>query len=1088
MGEVQLRSLRVEAQMDPSGFVDGAQRLKAAANDAAASAAQFGANVGKAGVTVSQQDSRFSRTVSEIERLKRSFIDGYASTQAFEKGMNTISRGLTNGALTAAQADAAILGLNRKYSLMADATAYATAGQTELAASIERVNAQLARQAGIKPVGVNDNVGGGAGASKQVLGYQLFDIGQGLAMGAPAAMILAQQGPQIVQIYAGNGGVNAAFRDLSSILMGVARTAGPVIATVAGVYGAYKILQANSAEAALAVSDLTRELAGQASPISSLQSSVAELAKIQESYSHALTTTATAHDDATRSIVANSEREFNAKKSLLELELKRQEASVALMRSEMAVADLQLRNAVRSQVNTQLDLERQGYADPRAGSVPFVRVPDDVTGVEKTWDVIANNPANEKITELRSNVTLTEIAVGKLRDGLKQMFNPGGDSGPTFPNGIPIPTPRPAYELEGDDKVSTSATKAEGAYQQLIRTANQRIAQVQHEIEIAGQVTDVQARLRLEFEMMAQAQEAAARNNKTLSEQELAAIKAKADALANLNQIAAGQKFDQSQQDQLRALQLEANLIGASAQERARANAVFQAEQQMRQAGLSLMGQEADARRNAAAAMADYRLEIERQNAAWQSAQQAGATAIDQLTIGTGSLKDRLKNVANTLLEEFQRLSIANPLKNALFGQNNPTLGDLFSGKPTSPSVPGSTTGTMTVTAGTVMINGGLPGLPGLPGTGATTTLGDFLKGPAANGVRPDLTNGGIVNNPAGKINGFAPAAAPTDIEAYIRQAAAARGIDPNTAVAVARSEGGLQSWNQQSKVPIGNGQFENSWGPFQLYKDGGLGNEFQRTTGLDPALAQNGPAGVDFALDHASKNGWGSWYGARNTGIGDWQGIGKNPGIDPMKTNSVDQLNSGLSKLSATTASTTKDIGGLGDSSSSLTSTLSDFLNKPANSPSAPGSFPPAPMGPNYFPPAPQAPSGFNFLSLLKGIPLIGPFFSLLGFADGTDYAPGGVALVGERGPEIVNLPRGSQVVPNHKLGAANNGGGARASRMKVDVGVSVDDNGKLQAYVRSISESAAAEHSRAAVSAYDLHMLPGRMKQISEDPYATG
>jgi hypothetical protein len=38
--------------------------------------------------------------------------------------------------------------------------------------------------------------------------------------------------------------------------------------------------------------------------------------------------------------------------------------------------------------------------------------------------------------------------------------------------------------------------------------------------------------------------------------------------------------------------------------------------------------------------------------------------------------------------------------------------------------------------------------------------------------------------------------------------------------------------------------------------------------------------------------------------------------------------------------------------------------------------------------------------------------------FAGGTDFAPGGMALVGERGPELVNLPRGSQVIPNHMLG----------------------------------------------------------------------
>lgn len=34
--------------------------------------------------------------------------------------------------------------------------------------------------------------------------------------------------------------------------------------------------------------------------------------------------------------------------------------------------------------------------------------------------------------------------------------------------------------------------------------------------------------------------------------------------------------------------------------------------------------------------------------------------------------------------------------------------------------------------------------------------------------------------------------------------------------------------------------------------------------------------------------------------------------------------------------------------------------------------------------------------------------------FADGTDYAPGGMSLVGENGPELVNLPAGSSVTPN--------------------------------------------------------------------------
>jgi hypothetical protein len=52
--------------------------------------------------------------------------------------------------------------------------------------------------------------------------------------------------------------------------------------------------------------------------------------------------------------------------------------------------------------------------------------------------------------------------------------------------------------------------------------------------------------------------------------------------------------------------------------------------------------------------------------------------------------------------------------------------------------------------------------------------------------------------------------------------------------------------------------------------------------------------------------------------------------------------------------------------------------------------------------------------------------------FAAGTDFAPGGLALVGERGAELVNLPRGSQVIPNKQTQALLSGGG------KIEIGVS--------------------------------------------------
>ena len=122
------------------------------------------------------------------------------------------------------------------------------------------------------------------------------------------------------------------------------------------------------------------------------------------------------------------------------------------------------------------------------------------------------------------------------------------------------------------------------------------------------------------------------------------------------------------------------------------------------------------------------------------------------------------------------------------------------------------------------------------------------------------------------------------DLEAYIRAAAAQRGIDPDIAVRVARSEGGLSDPVRQSDVRK-NGLREPSYGPFQLLVGGegtgfpaGLGNDFVRQTGLDPRNPENAHKGIDFALDTAARDGWGRWYGAKAIGLDNRAGIGGRP------------------------------------------------------------------------------------------------------------------------------------------------------------------------------------------------------------------
>lgn len=113
----------------------------------------------------------------------------------------------------------------------------------------------------------------------------------------------------------------------------------------------------------------------------------------------------------------------------------------------------------------------------------------------------------------------------------------------------------------------------------------------------------------------------------------------------------------------------------------------------------------------------------------------------------------------------------------------------------------------------------------------------------------------------------------PRGLSGYIREVAARYGIDPDTAVAVAKSEG-LRGF--KSSVPG-----EQSYTAFQLNMQGGLGNEFFKETGLDPRNPKNERAAIDWALRYISKHGWSKFHGARNRyGLSRWAGIGGRPGV----------------------------------------------------------------------------------------------------------------------------------------------------------------------------------------------------------------
>ena len=73
--------------------------------------------------------------------------------------------------------------------------------------------------------------------------------------------------------------------------------------------------------------------------------------------------------------------------------------------------------------------------------------------------------------------------------------------------------------------------------------------------------------------------------------------------------------------------------------------------------------------------------------------------------------------------------------------------------------------------------------------------------------------------------------------------------------------------------------------------------------------------------------------------------------------------------------------------------------------------------------------------------------------FADGVDNFGGGMAIVGEKGPELLNLPRGSGIVPNKDLGGV---GGGATHNWNIDARGSNDPAAVRAQVIQGIKEAA--------------------------------
>lgn len=307
-----------------------------------------------------------------------------------------------------------VSGAKTKFS--GDMKAITTAG-TQMEASVRRIGGSAAKSMeALKTSSAN------AAYQQKNLQMQLADVGQSLALGMSPLQVLLQQGPQIASIYgAGEGGIGRALKETGTMIATLVTRFAPLLAVLAAGYAAYKLLASSTAAANREVDETTKALAEQAAPVGSLKGMIGDLADAQKAYADAIETTAEKQVASSNTIISATKAEFEAKRQLFELELKRQQASIAVQRAAIAQLGADMRGRIDQQVLTRDDRIRQGTADPLVGDLTINA--DRLEAVKKTLEAINADPATDEIKKLRAELVLNEIEAGRMSEVLKNAWD-----------------------------------------------------------------------------------------------------------------------------------------------------------------------------------------------------------------------------------------------------------------------------------------------------------------------------------------------------------------------------------------------------------------------------------------------------------------------------------------------------------------------------------------------------------------------------------------------------------------------------------------------------------------------------------------
>lgn len=220
----RLESLRVQAEMDASQYLNEAQKVTQANEAMAASA-------GKTATTLDQQNVRVSQSATAVDRLARSIDPAFRSQQAYERGLTTLTRAVETGRVSQERYTDLLGKLRDKYQPVTTATTGLGIASRFTYTQLEILRAGVTNTAQSFAAGMDPMRTLLTQFAQTAPAFAGMAAGMGMLIGVSAGVVAAVGGV-IAANYAYKASINA-VADANRLMGGVAGLTGAQLETLA---------------------------------------------------------------------------------------------------------------------------------------------------------------------------------------------------------------------------------------------------------------------------------------------------------------------------------------------------------------------------------------------------------------------------------------------------------------------------------------------------------------------------------------------------------------------------------------------------------------------------------------------------------------------------------------------------------------------------------------------------------------------------------------------------------------------------------------------------------------------------------------